>query len=129
MASFDDNPIDPDKLRIAIVEKRVGSILNTPYDNAAKKAMWQSMIRQIQDVALNQTRLKIPVIYGIDSIHGAGYIQEATLFPQPIGMAASFNVDNAFRDGGFTAMETRAVGIPWNFNPVLDVGRQPLWPR
>ncbi len=38
-------------------------------------------------------------------------------------------MDLAYQDGGFTAMETRAVGIPWNFNPLLDVGRQPLWPR
>lgn len=87
------------------------------------------MIKQIQDVALNESPHKIPIIYGIDSIHGAGYIQEAILFPQPINMGATFNTDLVFQDGAFTALETRAVGIPWNFNPVLDVGRQPLWPR
>ena len=43
--------------------------------------------------------------------------------------AASFNLDIAENIGRITAEETRAVGIPWNFNPVLDVGRQPLWPR
>ena len=68
-------------------------------------------------------------MYGIDSIHGANYIQEATLFPQPISMAASFNLNVVKDIARITAIETRAVGIPWNFNPVLDVGRQPLWSR
>lgn len=117
------------KLAYAIKEKRVGSILNTPYDYAAPKAIWQEIIKDIQDIATNQTTQKIPVIYGIDSIHGPNYIQEGTLYPQPLGLASSFNVDLAYRDGMYTALETRAVGIPWNFNPVLDVGRQPLWPR
>ena len=124
-----ENPIDPTKLLTAIKEKRVGSILSAPYDYATPKEVWQKIIRTIQDVALNQTNLKIPIIYGIDSIHGATYIKESTLFPQPLGLASSFNTDLAYRDGMYTALETRAVGIPWNFNPVLDVGRQPLWPR
>ena len=76
-----------------------------------------------------KTRLKIPVIYGIDSIHGANYVQGATLFPQEIGMAASWNPALMQRAAEITAMETRAAGIPWSFSPVLDVGRQPLWPR
>ena len=87
------------------------------------------MIKQIQDVALNETRLKIPIIYGIDSIHGANYVQEGVLFPQPLSQAATFNRDVAHRIGEITALETRAIGVPWNFNPVLDIGRQPLWPR
>jgi beta-glucosidase len=122
------NPINLDKLITAVRDKRVGSILNTPYDYAAKKETWQNIIRLIQDVAKN-TSLKIPILYGIDSIHGANYIQEATLFPQPLSMAATFNRDIARRVGEIVASETRAVGIPWNFSPVLDIGRQPLWPR
>ena len=65
----------------------------------------------------------------MDSIHGANYIREAVLFPQPLSMAASFNLEIAKKVGEITSIETRASGIPWNFNPVLDVGRQPLWPR
>ena len=125
----EENPIDEAKLRTAIIEKRVGSILNTPYDYAVRSTVWQKMITLIEDVALKETDLKIPIIYGIDSIHGANYIQEAILFPQPLSLGASFNVDLSYGSGMYTAMETRAVGIPWNFNPVLDVGRQPLWPR
>lgn len=123
------NPIDADKLVEALRDYRLGSLQNTPHSRAQRKDTWQSMMRLVQDVALNQTRLKIPVLYGIDSIHGANYIREGTLFPQPINQAATFNKDLVFRIGEITALETRAVGIPWNFNPVLDVGRQPLWSR
>ncbi len=73
--------------------------------------------------------MKIPVIYGVDSIHGATYIKEAVLLPHGLNRAATFNTDIAEKSGRITAIETRAVGIPWNFNPVLDMGRQPLWPR
>jgi beta-glucosidase len=79
--------------------------------------------------AAAKTRLKIPVLYGIDSIHGANYIREATLFPQPLGMAATWNPHLMLRGSQVTAAETRAAGIPWNFSPVLDIGRMPLWPR
>ena len=124
----DENPVNMTLLQMAIVEKRIGSVLNTPFAIAQKATKWQTIIKTIQDVAIN-SNLKIPVIYGIDSIHGANFIREATLFPQPISMAASFNVDIAAKVARITAEETRAVGIPWNFNPVLDLGRQPLWPR
>ena len=53
----------------------------------------------------------------------------ATLFPQPLGMAATWNPELMMEGSRITAAETRAAGIPWNFSPVLDVGRQPLWPR
>ncbi len=68
----------------------VGSILNVA-DQALTVDKWHDMIRQIQEAATKKTRLGIPVIYGIDSIHGANYVQGATLFPQEIGMAATWN--------------------------------------
>jgi beta-glucosidase len=122
------SPINQTKLLEAIKIYKVGSILNTAYDRAIKAEIWQQIISSIQDAALDTT-LRIPVLYGLDSIHGANYIQEATLFPQPIGVASSFNIEIAKQIGAITAMETRAVGIPWNFYPVLDIGRQHLWPR
>jgi beta-glucosidase len=76
-----------------------------------------------------QSRLIIPVIYGIDAIHGATYIQHSTLFPQAINMAATFNPDLSVKEGEITARELRVAGLQWNFSPVMDIGRQPLWPR
>src|SRR5213592_2515004 len=120
--------IDPAKLDKAIVRYGVGSILNVA-EQALTADKWHEIIGQIQQTATKKTRLGIPVIYGIDSIHGANYVQGATLFPQEIGMAATWNPELMKRGSEIAAMETRAAGIPWSFSPVLDIGRQPLWPR
>lgn len=119
--------IDPAKLEKAIVQYNVGSILNVN-GHALSVNKWHEIIGAIQ-AAAQKTRLKIPVIYGIDSIHGANYVRGATLFPQEIGMAASWNPALMQRAAEIAAMETRAAAIPWSFSPVLDIGRQPLWPR
>jgi beta-glucosidase len=120
--------LDPDKLREGIVGRNLGSILNCG-GQARTVANWQEMITQMQMIATKETRLGIPIIYGIDSIHGANYVLEATLFPQAVAMAATGNVELMHQVGEIAAVETRAAGIPWNFNPVLDMGRQPMWPR
>jgi beta-glucosidase len=119
--------INPAKLEKAIARYGVGSILNVK-DGALSIDKWHEIISAIQQAA-QKTRLKIPVIYGIDTIHGANYVQGATLFPQEIGMAATWNPELMKRAAELAAMETRAAAIPWNFSPVLDVGRSPLWPR
>ena len=120
--------IDPEKLNKAVVRYGVGSILNVS-DQALTPEKWHDTIQQIQTAATKKTRLGIPVIYGIDSIHGANYVRGATLFPQEIGMAATWNPELMKRGAEISAMETRAASIPWSFSPVLDIGRQPLWPR
>lgn len=123
--------IDPVKLENALLKHHVGSILNTPFtpDNKAQSIeTWRKMMRTVQDAAA-RTRLKIPVVYGIDAIHGATYTQNSVLFPQAINMAATFNSELAFKEGEITAREVRASGLQWNFSTVMDIGRQPLWPR
>ncbi len=120
--------IDPVKMREAILKYHVGSILNVAGDKAHSIDYWHKVIKDIQDLAA-QDRLKIPVLYGIDSIHGAQYTTGATVFPQSINMAATWEPDLLQRASEITALETRISGIPWNFMPVLDVGRQVLWPR
>jgi beta-glucosidase len=119
--------LDPAKLENAILKHNVGSILNVNGE-AYSLVHWRDVINQIQDVA-DRSRLKIPIIYGIDSIHGATYTRGATLFPQAIAMAATWNPSLATRAGEVAAVQTRASGIPWSFYPVLDIGRMPLWPR
>lgn len=124
----DSHQIDLAKLEEAIIEYHISSILNV-YDAAYTLDYWHEIITQIQDIATKKTRLGIPIIYGIDAIHGANYIVGATIFPQSIGMAATWNPELVRKEGEITAIETRASGVPWNFNPVLGLGRQPLWPR
>ena len=86
------------------------------------------MITEIQDAA-KQTRLKIPVLYGLDHIHGVTYIGGGTLFPQPIAQAATWNRDLDYNTGVITAYESRAAGVPWSFSPALDLGTNPVWSR
>src|ERR1700741_4231979 len=123
-----DVKIDSAKLEKAIVKNGVGSILRGSA-HALTVDKGHEFIGQIQDAATKKTRLGIPMIYGIDSIHGANYVRGATLFPQEIGMAATFNPELMKRGAEIAAIETRAAAIPWSFSPVLDLGRNPLWPR
>ncbi|MEO9804111.1 MAG: glycoside hydrolase family 3 N-terminal domain-containing protein [Reichenbachiella sp.] len=115
-------------LRYAILEKNVGSIINV---NGTPLALeeWHELLTNIQDIALNETQLKIPILYGIDAIHGTSYTKNSTLFPHNIGMAATRNQELVSKGAKTTAMEVRASGIRWNFDPTLGIGRQPLWSR
>ena len=119
--------IDNEKLENAILTYHVGSILNTA-GTAYSVEKWHKILSQIQDIAM-RTEHKIPVLYGIDAIHGVTYTKGSTLFPHNIGLAATRNPSLSREIGAVTAKETRASGIRWNFDPVLDVGRNPLWPR
>ena len=125
--SSEPNAIDPDRLREALQTYHVGSILNTGSRSFSVEE-WHEIIRVIQDEAL-KARVPVPVLYGIDAIHGTNYTKGSTLFPHNIGLAASRNPETAAAVARVTAMETRASGIRWNFDPVLDVGRNPLWSR
>lgn len=119
--------VDPLRLRGALHAYGTGSILNVA-GSAFDVEQWRTVIGEIQAEAA-RTRLGIPVLYGIDAVHGANYTLAATLFPQNLGMAATWNPETVEAAAALTAREVRASGIPWNFSPVLDVGRQPLWPR
>jgi beta-glucosidase len=123
-----DWKLDEEKLEEAITTYHVGSLLNV-YDKALTPDEWHQFITKIHHITEEKTRLKIPVIYGIDAIHGANYTVGATLFPQSIGMAATWNLDLIKKEAEITALEIRASGIPWNFNPVIGLGVNPVWPR
>ncbi|MGN6645882.1 MAG: glycoside hydrolase family 3 N-terminal domain-containing protein [Cytophaga sp.] len=119
--------IDPALLDTAVVRYKVGSILNA-INRAYSQDQWISIITQIQDRAAT-TPNKIPVLYGIDAIHGVTFTLNSTLFPHNIGSAASWNPAVSASCAEVTALEARACGLRWNFDPVLDLGRNPLWPR
>jgi beta-glucosidase len=119
--------INPERLHKAVGEYGVGSILNVN-DEALSPEKWHEIIRAIQAEA-KKSRLQIPVLYGIDTIHGPNYVVGSTLFPQPLAMAATWNPELMLRGSQIAAAETRKAGIPWSFSPVLDAGRQPLWSR
>ena len=121
--------IDDSRANKALVDFKVGSVLNTINNTAQKPNVWFKNISKIQKIAMNNNRLGIPVIYGIDAIHGTTYTDGATMFPQQITTAASWNPENAYNMAQVCAYETRASSIPWNFSPVLDLGLDPRFPR
>ncbi len=127
-SSFEPLQIDKDRIEKAIHKYHVGSILNTTNNRARDISTWNKIIDEIQSYALSSDTA-IPILYGIDGIHGATYIDGATMFPQQIGTAATWDIKNSFNMGMVTAYETRAAGIPWNFSPVLDLGQDPRFPR
>lgn len=120
--------LDEVKLKDAIQSYALGSVLNTSDNTAMSTTEWNRIIGELQQASA-KTRLKIPLIYGIDAIHGSTYVAGATFFPQQIGQAASWNRKLVFDASSITAYETHAASIPWNFAPVLDLGVNPLWPR
>ncbi|MBQ8061287.1 MAG: glycoside hydrolase family 3 C-terminal domain-containing protein [Bacteroidales bacterium] len=119
--------IDPAKLDKIIGEYRVGSILNVMHDAAHSREKTADMIRQIQEKSMEA--IGIPCIYGLDMIHGASYLTDGSLYPQEINLGATFNREYPRMMGEVMAYETRAAQVPWVFSPVMDLGRDPRWPR
>lgn len=114
-------------LDTVIGKYKVGSILNVPLSVAQKKEVWAEAIRKIQEKSMKE--IGIPCIYGVDQIHGTTYTLDGTLFPQGVNMGASFNRELVRRGAEISAYETKAGCIPWTYAPVVDLGRDPRWPR
>ncbi|RZL15794.1 MAG: beta-glucosidase, partial [Pedobacter sp.] len=121
--------LDEQAMEKALVQYKLGSVLNASNNRARTPQVWFEIISKIQHVAMTKTAHRIPVLYGIDAIHGETYTAGATMFPQQIGQAATFNRALVRRGAEISAYETRASAIPWVFSPVLDLGADPRFPR
>ena len=119
--------LDSAKLEKILGEYKVGSILNVMHDRAHSREHTAAMVRQIQDASMRL--IGIPCIYGLDMIHGASYLTDGSFYPQEINLGATFNREYAAMMGHAMAYETRAAQVPWVFSPVMDLGRDPRWPR
>ena len=109
--SFDGGPSPEEALR----KGGAGSVL---WVNDSKR------FNALQKLAVEESRLKIPVIFGLDVIHGY-----RTIFPIPIGMASSWDPSVEERAAEIAAREARAVGIHWTFAPMVDIARDARWGR
>ena len=85
--------------------------------------------REVQKTAMEHSRLGIPVIFGIDAIHGHGLNEHATIFPTQLAAACSFDTDMVEEMGRVTAREVATDGLHWTFSPVLCLGRDTRWGR
>ena len=119
--------VDPAKMDALFGKYKIGSILNVLQDHAFDREKTADFISKIQESSMRN--IGIPCIYGLDMIHGASYLTDGTLFPQEVNVAATFNRDYAAQMGRAMAYETRAAQCPWVFSPVMDLGRDPRWPR
>ncbi|KAL9422502.1 hypothetical protein AB3S75_034720 [Citrus x aurantiifolia] len=109
----------------------IGSVLSgggsTPLPQASA-ADWVNMINDFQRGSL-ASRLGIPMIYGIDAVHGHNNVYNATIFPHNVGLGATRDPELVKRIGAATALEVRATGIPYVFAPCIAVCRDPRWGR
>lgn len=118
--------IDTVKLGKILNKYHIGSFLN---GIAVPADVWYDFYKDLQEYNMKVSRLKIPIIYGIDHMHGPNYIENATIFPHAINTAATFNNQFPADMASVTAIEAADVGHQWIFGPVLDVARTPLWGR
>ena len=118
--------IDTAKLGVMIRKYHVGSFLNGV---AEKPEVWYKFYKDLQEYNLEHSRLKIPVIYGVDQMHGPNYLEGGTIFPHAINTAATYNNKFPADMAHVTAIETADIGHQWIFAPVLDLARTPLWGR
>lgn len=114
-----------DKIREYITKEHVGSFLS----GTGSARRWVSFVKGIQEVAMKETRLGIPIIFGMDHVHGADYVDEGTMLPHNLNLSCTFNTQLARDAAQITAIESADLGHHWNFAPVLDVGKNPYWPR
>lgn len=117
-----------DKVQTVIGEHGVGSVLNK---FLGKKPFTPQEYREaamlLQEVAKNYSRP--PVIWGLDSVHGAAFLKGAVITPQPLNLAATFNLSSLYYAGALASRDTRALGIQWLFAPILGLALHPRWSR
>src|SRR5437764_14772834 len=130
---------NPACMQTFFVDQNVGSVLaggtDNPIDTTGKGGTgntgydWANEYNMIQSYAIQHTRLHVPVIFGVDAVHGFGHPYQAPLYPQSIGMGATWDPVLAQAGGANTAAALRATGWVWDFAPVQDLSRDNRWGR
>jgi beta-glucosidase len=131
---WDRGPLNPALMDDVLNKNLIGSILSgggawPPVGDDGKA--WADEVNAIQKFALEapNNRLRIPIIYGADAVHGHNNLFDATMVPHQIGLGATFDAPLAERLGQSTARAVRATGVVWDFAPVLDTERDLRWGR
>jgi beta-glucosidase len=114
-----------------LVDSKIGNILSgggtSPPQNNPRA--WAEMVNAVQKYAIDNSRLHIPITYGIDAVHGHNNVVGATKFPQQLGLGATWDPQLTGRLGESVATAVKATGPDWNYSPVLDLARDTRWGR
>ena len=128
LCASDGFSLDPEKLKTVFGEHHVGSLLNMLGGTEASDLdLWRKSIAQMEEASLKYNG--IPLIYGLDQVHGPTYIYGGAMFPHQLGVAATFDPELARELGEGNAYETRAGGVRWCFGPSMDLSVRPSWSR
>jgi beta-glucosidase len=123
--------LTPSCLKTVLADNAAGSILSGggagPSVNTPEN--WAKMVNAVQKYAVDNSRLHIPVLYGVDAVHGHNNVLGATVFPQQIGLGATWDPSVVNAVGASAARAVAATGIDWNFAPVADLARDQRWGR
>ncbi|MET0563457.1 MAG: glycoside hydrolase family 3 N-terminal domain-containing protein, partial [Gaiellaceae bacterium] len=130
-AGGNTDPLQTTCLQRTLIDYKTGSILSggtdNPADNTGKG--WAEQYNTIQHYAVEHSRLHIPIIYGVDAVHGFGHPWQAPLFPHSIGIGATWDPAIAEAGGAVTRRALLATGGNWDFAPVQDLARDNRWGR
>ena len=121
-----DLVLDSAKVAALVRDFHIGSFLN---GEAVPAAQWVRYSAALQRISMRESRLHIPIIYGIDHMHGASYVSGTAIFPHNINLGATFNPELARQTARATVLESADLGHRWVFAPVLDLGVNAYWPR
>jgi len=118
-------------MKHVLADLKAGSVLSgggeSPPQNTPKD--WADMVNAVQKYAIDNSRLHIPIVYGVDAVHGHNNVLAATKFPHQIGVGATWDTQVAEAMGASTAKVVKATGPQWNFAPVEDIARDTRWGR
>jgi beta-glucosidase len=130
---------NPACMQKILIDQHTGSVLaggtNNPIDTTGAGGAgntgfdWANEYNMIQKYAIANSRLHIPLVFGVDAVHGFGHPWQAPLYPQSIGMGATWDPAAARSGGASTADALRATGWVWDFAPVQDLSRDNRWGR
>jgi beta-glucosidase len=126
----DKTALDLNKVNHYIGELGIGSVLNTISNPTVRQwsiADFRNASIRLQEVAHRYHRP--PVIWGLDSVHGANYLMGTVTTPQPLNLASSFNTTLAYQAGQWASYDTRRAGIQWLFSPLVGLAWEPTWSR
>ncbi|MEA2378670.1 MAG: beta-glucosidase [Thermoleophilaceae bacterium] len=128
---WDRGELNPDVMKIVLKDNQTGSILSgggaSPAVNSPRA--WADMTNALQAYAIANQEHGIPIIYGVDAVHGHNNVLGATMFPHQFGLGAAYDTKLTRQLAHATASDVRATGIHWDFGPVADIWRDLRWGR